>query len=529
MDERTRALERLRDRGLPQSEMYIKNELARMALEAQRRNARRGVGAYPQGARMPRAEPDQVVSTAARDEKGRIAGRYAGAVATTMAPKEVFSQKQGAAVTKPTLPGSTWQLDLIDAKNMGAEAGFAMVGVDVATRKVYGRLMNGKTLDDITEAFDHIIGAHANPARAHLDVNVPSQLDMDKERGWKNPAFLAHLQKYGIKARFKQDKYAPNSLAMVDNAIKRSKEYIRKRITEEGEDAESWQKYFDESLQAANNRKHEVLSRMAPNELFADNGAPKSENAEHTIFNLEQEQASKLKKNKEKHERMKQTLQKEGAFRIPVDLHLNQRRVLQASHSDEVHGVENFEGTRVVSARDHKAYPMNSVEPVNRASLSVRLPPRLQRPGKMGQGEQRQILEEYVDVAKAFLRGEAEQSAPIESFDAELRKAPGYAEALLRVGFRNAPSDPFRATSKFVKLFGDFTEVRKIVYLEANPSTDEDRPSRPTIEERAAQLERDYDEVQRFPEFREGTFLQRELRRQRLRRAEEEVRAYPEF
>ena len=95
MDDRTRALERLRDRGLPQSEMYIKNELARMALEAQRRNARRGVGAYPQGARMPRAEPDQVVSTAARDEKGRIAGRYAGAVATTMAPKGVFFAKAG--------------------------------------------------------------------------------------------------------------------------------------------------------------------------------------------------------------------------------------------------------------------------------------------------------------------------------------------------------------------------------------------------------------------------------------------------
>ena len=141
----------------------------------------------------------------------------------------------------------------------------------------------------------------------------------DKERGWKNPAFLAHLQKYGIKARFKQDKYAPNSLGQVDNAIKHSKEYIRKRITEEGEDAESWQKYFDESLEASNNRKMEVLSRMAPNELFTEDGAPKTENAEHTIFNLEQEQASKLKKNKEKHERMKQTLQKEGAFRVPVD------------------------------------------------------------------------------------------------------------------------------------------------------------------------------------------------------------------
>ena len=44
MDERPRAIERLRDRGLPQSEMYIKNELARMELEAQRKNARRGIG-----------------------------------------------------------------------------------------------------------------------------------------------------------------------------------------------------------------------------------------------------------------------------------------------------------------------------------------------------------------------------------------------------------------------------------------------------------------------------------------------------
>ena len=91
----------------------------------------------------------------------------------------------------------------------------------------------------------------------------------------------------------------------------------------------------------------------------------------------------------------------------------------------------------------------------------------------MDKGEQRQILEEFVDVAKAFLRGEAEQSAPLETLDAELRKAAGYADALLRVGFRNAPSDPFRATSKFVTLFGDFTSLRGNVYL-AKAETSED-------------------------------------------------------
>ena len=95
--------------------------------------------------------------------------------------------------------------------------------------------------------------------------------------------------------------------------------------------------------------------------------------------------------------------------------------------------------------------------------------------------EMRQILEEYADLAKGILRRRRDESAPIETFDAEMRKAPGYAEALTRVGFRNAPSDLFRATSKFVNLFGDFKQVRKVVYLEAKETTDDEIPQRPTI------------------------------------------------
>ena len=157
---------------------------------------------------------------------------------------------------------------------------------------------------------------------------------------------------------------------------------------------------------------------------------------------------------------MKSNLIREGAFRIPVELAFK-KRALQASHSGEVHGIQNFEGTRVISTRDDKAYPISTVEPANRASLSVRLPPRLQRPGKISKGEQRQMLDDYVDIAKAFLRPLREQSATIEAFDAELRQAPGYEAALQREGFRNAPGDPYRATSKFVNLFGDFKQIRK--------------------------------------------------------------------
>ena len=341
-------------------------------------------------------------------------------------------------------------------------------------------------------------------------------------------AFLAFLAERGIGAHFKQDKFAPNALAPVDNLIKRIKQYLRKRLTEEGQDAQNWTDYFDEAVRAQNTRKLEVLSRMSPNQLVGADGAPQSENAAATIFNLEQEQAAKLAKNKERHERRKTTLQREGAFRVPVEL-TSRKRALQASHGGELHPVANFEGSRVVSGLDGRAYPMGTVAPASRQSLSVRLPPRLQRPGKMGKPEQRQILDEFTEIGRRFLRPRPEQSASLDEFDAEMRRAPGFEAALQRVGFRNAPGDNTRATGKFVDLFGDFKLARKTVFLEKAETSDEDEPGRPTIQEREDFLAAAYEEVRAFPEFREGTFLQREIRRQRLRRAEREVREFEEF
>ena len=387
--------------------------------------------------------------------------------------------------------------------------------------------MNGKTTRDILRAFQEILPAGG--ARTHLDAGGPSKLILDQERGWRTPAFLAFLAERGIGAHFKEDKFAANALAPVDNLIKRIKQYLRRRLTEEQLDAHNWTDFFDESIRAQNQRKHEVLSRMSPNELVGADGAPQSENAAATIFSLEQEQAEKLKKNKERHERRKTTLQREGAFRVPVELAFK-KRALQASHGGELHPVANFEGSRVVSALDGRAYPMGTVAPASRHSLSVQLPPRLQRPGKMGKPEQRQILEEFTEIGRRFLRPRPEQSASLDEFDAEMRRAPGFEAALQRAGFRNAPGDNTRATGKFADLFGDFKLARKTVFLEkADTSDEEDMPSRPTIEERDAFLARAVEEVRGFPEFREGTFLQRETRRQRLRRAEAEVRAFPEF
>ena len=142
----------LQDRGLPQSILY----------EYQT---------------APQAEPDEVVKKTERGKDGKFVGRKAGAVATTLAPKEVEGE------TKPHLKGSTYQLDLIDFRSLGAVAGFAMVAVDVATRKTYGAVMADKSVASIIAAFEQITGG-ANVS----SVLAPSLIDTDQERGWTGSA-----------------------------------------------------------------------------------------------------------------------------------------------------------------------------------------------------------------------------------------------------------------------------------------------------------------------------------------------------
>ena len=125
-------------------------------------------------------------------------GRTAGAIATTLAPKEVEGE------IRPHLKGSTWQLDLIDFRSLGAVSGFAMVAVDVGTRKVYGALMADKSVPSIIAAFEEITGG--------ADVSsilAPSLIDTDQERGWTgSPQWENYLVRKGIAQRYKTDRFA---------------------------------------------------------------------------------------------------------------------------------------------------------------------------------------------------------------------------------------------------------------------------------------------------------------------------------
>ena len=75
-----RARQRLLERGQPVTPMYLDAEIDRMQVEEGRREGRRMGPA-------PRAEPDQVVRSAVRDDQGRILGRNAGAIVSGMVEK----------------------------------------------------------------------------------------------------------------------------------------------------------------------------------------------------------------------------------------------------------------------------------------------------------------------------------------------------------------------------------------------------------------------------------------------------------
>ena len=127
--------------------------------------------------------------------------------------------------------------------NKRGRHGYAIVAVDTATRQAYGALLMTKTGEEIVDAFQEMAPGDIKSPQ------VPQVLDTDQEAGWTRFwEWREFLEEMGINQRFKTDEFAVNNLSMVDNRIRFIKEYIRKRMTEEGEENGMWDTYFNEAL-----------------------------------------------------------------------------------------------------------------------------------------------------------------------------------------------------------------------------------------------------------------------------------------
>ena len=141
----------------------------------------------------------------------------------------------------------------------------------------------------------------------------------------------------------------------------------------------------------------------------------------------------KFHKNKRKHARRVEQLQAQGGFRAPERLNWQNRRILQATHEGQVREVAGFNGTRVVDTTGAE-FEVSTVEPVPRDALSVRLPPRLQRPGKQTKPDKRAILQPWADSGRTMLSLRVNQEAPVPVFGTHLRAQVFPVQALGPVG-----------------------------------------------------------------------------------------------
>ena len=183
----------------------------------------------------------------------------------------------------------------------------------------------------------------------------------------------------------------------------RIRSYIRKRLTEEAVEGQDnmrdWPEYFEEAVEAQNNRRYGVLSNMKPDELYDHNSKPKSEAAEHTIFKIQKDMAAGFAKNKQKQDNLKSEIDRTQTFRVPIDIGYQPtrfgRRITQSIFSGQTHRVDvaatDAQGnpSRVVSQRDGRSYPLSTIDIVEAGSADVVIPDRAQRNPR----RQREVME----------------------------------------------------------------------------------------------------------------------------------------
>ena len=159
---------------------------------------------------MPRrTEPADEIEQIFRGRNNR-ARKDQGAIVTQLAArKDNFSKET------PTASDVTWQADLMDMTSWNQEWKFALICVDIGTRKVRAGPMRNKEPREAVRALMEI--------RTDADVHgqgVPKVLDTDQDKAFMGAPFQDHLSEQGIQHITKTSKFAENQLGLVDTKMR---------------------------------------------------------------------------------------------------------------------------------------------------------------------------------------------------------------------------------------------------------------------------------------------------------------------
>ena len=455
----------------------------------------------------------------AEDEVAKRPKKVDGAVVTGLTQKET---DVGENVV--TLKDSTWQVDILDWSRQDAPYGYALVAVDVANRQVYGELMADKSSREARDAFARMIGEEDDDPKMANEPGVPNMVDTDHDAAFRG-AFQVFLQQKGISHRMKTDAmYSHNNLAQVDRVMGLIRRYIRGRLVADArpggaDNVQDWPDYFDDAIQAQNDRRSSALSDMRPTDLYDEDGKPEeTEEAQATLFKIEKEMAAGFHKNKEKQDRKKSELDRTQAFRVPISVGRQPTRfsyrITQNNLSGEVHRIDpvataalnNLSRVRgrhnedqagvVVSVLDGRSWPISVIEPVEQGSRDVTIPERLQRNPVRKRQEMEGKLMPYREEGRRLLQAKTSAGAQVyegtriatdvgemsvEAFGDSIvaHVPPGTFQAfralLATVGIR--AGDAVRLYVKFIEFWKGYfllRERKRLVRLRAEPADEAD-------------------------------------------------------
>ena len=138
------------------------------------------------------------------ERRSRDTKKEEGGVGTLMAMRRTEEGER-----KPTHSDVTWQMDIMDMSTRGTTVGnqysYALLCVDVGTRRVRGELLKTRTGKEVADAFRKM---------REGEGHIPIVLDTDKDTAFMSAEFQDYLQKYKIQ-HVTTDVMAENQLSLV--------------------------------------------------------------------------------------------------------------------------------------------------------------------------------------------------------------------------------------------------------------------------------------------------------------------------
>jgi hypothetical protein len=307
-------------------------------------------------------------------------------------------------IVAPT-KNSRWQVDLIDQTSRNAKANedfrYALVAVDVWSRRVAGVPMKTKTPDEAIRAINQITGALRG---------TPQVIETDVGGEWSG-RFEAYLQA----ARVMHIRVSPghvNGLAVVDNAISRIRRSMGRALVAGRE--ESWVKAFTDAVKALNERPSE--------HLFG--AAPKNADGEKLGYVLDYNAGLVMRDQTTYMRKLEDRLRAAGKFRVAVPVDQRQKSY-QPAYSGKVYTLKRIHNDLVEDSQGG-LHRLMEVQPVADGDSTVF--PQSVRPGNAEQTRQRrQALQPFMEALKAHL-GEGSES--LQEAGEFLQTIPGYTAAM---------------------------------------------------------------------------------------------------